>query len=86
LSRRRPDVVVVEVAVVVPVVPPTAGAGDATGSVEACTSIIDELSVALLVAAAGSVVLAAVRGAVVAGCIRSDAVESGAGAGELSCA
>ena len=75
-----------EVAVVVPVVPPTAGTGVATGSVEACTSIIDELSVAALVAAEGSVVLADVLEAVVAGCIRSDAVESGAGAGELSCA
>ncbi|CAA9240987.1 MAG: hypothetical protein AVDCRST_MAG42-1707 [uncultured Chthoniobacterales bacterium] len=68
------------VVVVVPVAPPTAGVAVA-GAVEACTSIIEELSVALLVAGAGSgaVVLAAL-----AGTSKSEGLESGAG--ELSCA
>ena len=72
------------VVVVVPVAPPIAGAGDA-GALDACTSIIEELSVALLLAGAGSVVAAVVLGAV-AGCSTVEGLESGAGAGELSCA
>ena len=69
----------------VPVAPPTAVAGEAAGRVEACTSIIDELSVALLVEAAGRVAAAVVL-VTAAGCSKSDGLESGAGAGELSCA
>ena len=78
---------VVVVVVVVPVAPPT-GAGEAA-VVEACTSIIDELSGALLVVEAGKAVLAPVLTVVfelIAGCSKSDGLESGAGAGELSCA
>ena len=70
--------------VVVPVAPLTAGAGEAV-AVDAWTSISEELSVALLVAGAGSAGFAAVLGAV-AGCSTSEGLESGAGAGELSCA
>ena len=74
------------VVVVVPVALPTAGAGEAAGSVEACTSIMEELSTAfVVVGVVGSVVLAAVVGAV-AGCSKTEGLESGAGAGELSCA
>jgi len=74
------------VVVVVPVALAPAGAGEAAGTVEACTSIIDELSTGLPVVVDGSVVLAAVVVGAVAGCSNVDGLESGAGAGELSCA
>ncbi len=80
--------VVAVVVVVVPVGPPTAAAGEAAGAVEAWTSIIDELSVALL-EEAGNAVLVPVVAVVLeltAGWSTSAGLESGAGAGELSCA
>ena len=70
--------------VLVVVVVVVAGAGEAVAG-DAWTSVIEELSVALLVAGAGRVALAAVLGAT-AGCSKSEGLESGAGAGELSCA